>query len=39
MYDGRAVGTIDVIEKKTTVNYGVFTSKIRSFEFVEAAKK
>jgi len=42
MYDGRAVGTIDVIEKnKATVNYGVFTSKVslEALEFVEAAKK
>jgi DNA mismatch repair protein MutS2 len=29
MIDGKAIGTIDVIEKnKATVNYGVFTSKV-----------
>ena len=42
MFDGRAVGTIDVIEKnKATVNYGVFTSKVslEALEFVEAGKK
>jgi DNA mismatch repair protein MutS2 len=42
MFDGKAVGTIDNIEKnKATVNYGLFTSKasIEVLEFVEAAKK
>lgn len=42
MFDGKAVGTIDNIEKnKATVNYGLFTSKvsIEILEFVEAAKK
>lgn len=29
MIDGKAIGTIDKIEKKkATVNYGIFTSKI-----------
>ncbi|MFY8097240.1 MAG: DNA mismatch repair protein MutS, partial [Flavobacterium sp.] len=29
MKDGKATGTIDVIEKnKVTVNYGIFTSKV-----------
>ena len=38
MIDGKAVGTIDKIEKnKVVVNYGVFTSKVglESLEFVE----
>lgn len=42
MIDGKAVGTIDSIEKnKATVNYGVFTSKVDldSLELVEAVKK
>jgi DNA mismatch repair protein MutS2 len=42
MQDGKAVGTIDSIEKnKATVNYGIFTSKISldQLEFVEAGKK
>ena len=42
MFDGKAVGTIDAIEKtKATVNYGVFTSKVslEVLELVEAAKK
>ena len=42
MFDGKAVGTIDSIEKnKATVNYGVFTSKmsLEALEFVEAMKK
>jgi DNA mismatch repair protein MutS2 len=42
MFDGKAVGTIDSIEKnKVTVNYGVFTSKVslEALEFVEAGKK
>jgi DNA mismatch repair protein MutS2 len=41
MFDGKAIGTIDVIEKnKATVNYGVFTSKIslEALEFVERPK-
>lgn len=29
MIDGKAIGTIDAIEKnKATVNYGIFTSKV-----------
>ncbi len=42
MFDGKAVGTIDSIEKnKATVNYGVFTSKasLEVLELVEAVKK
>lgn len=42
MIDGKAVGTIDTIEKtKATVNYGIFTSKVdlESLELVEAKKK
>lgn len=42
MFDGKAVGTIDAIERnKATVNYGLFTSKVglELLEFVEAAKK
>jgi DNA mismatch repair protein MutS2 len=42
MTDGKAVGSIDSIEKnKATVNYGIFTSKVSldELEFVEAAKK
>lgn len=42
MIDGKAVGSIDSIEKnKATVNYGIFTSKVSldELEFVEAAKK
>ncbi len=42
MLDGKAVGSIDKIEKnKAVVNYGVFTSTVSlaSLEFVEAAKK
>ncbi|WP_298396336.1 DNA mismatch repair protein MutS [Flavobacterium sp.] len=41
MYDGKAIGTIDNIEKnKATVNYGVFTSKVslEALEFVERPK-
>lgn len=41
MIDGRAVGTIDVIEKnKATVNYGFFTSKValEELEMVERKK-
>ncbi|WP_293872393.1 DNA mismatch repair protein MutS [Flavobacterium sp.] len=38
MFDGKAVGTIDKIEKnKAVVNYGVFTSKI-SLEVLEYVK-
>ena len=39
MFDGKAVGTIDKIEKnKAVVNYGVFTSKVNleQLEFVQA---
>lgn len=42
MLDGKAVGTLDSIEKnKATVNYGIFTSKVdlTSLELVEAKKK
>ncbi|KGO86130.1 DNA mismatch repair protein MutS [Flavobacterium rivuli WB 3.3-2 = DSM 21788] len=42
MVDGKAVGTLDAIEKKkATVNYGIFTSKVdlESLELVEAMKK
>ncbi|TDD94857.1 endonuclease MutS2 [Flavobacterium cellulosilyticum] len=42
MIDGKAVGSIDKIEKnKATVNYGVFTSKVslEELELVEAVKK
>jgi DNA mismatch repair protein MutS2 len=42
MIDGKAVGSIDGIEKnKATVNYGLFTSKVSldELELVEAAKK
>ena len=38
MIDGKAIGTIDAIEKnKATVNYGVFTSKVsvEQLEFVQ----
>jgi DNA mismatch repair protein MutS2 len=41
MIDGKAVGTLDGIEKnKATVNYGVFTSKVSldALEFVETKK-
>ncbi len=41
MIDGKAVGTLDAIEKnKATVNYGVFTSKVglEALELVEAKK-
>jgi DNA mismatch repair protein MutS2 len=41
MIDGKAVGTLDGIEKnKATVNYGVFTSKVSldALELVEAKK-
>jgi DNA mismatch repair protein MutS2 len=42
MIDGKAVGSIDNIEKnKATVNYGIFTSKVSldELELVEAIKK
>ena len=42
MFDGKAIGTIDAIEKnKATVNYGVFTSKVNleALNLVEAGKK
>ena len=42
MFDGKAVGTIDKIEKKKAiVNYGVFTSTVslEMLEFVERLKK
>ena len=42
MFDGKAVGSIDYIEKnKATVNYGVFTSKVSLdlLELVETVKK
>ncbi len=42
MIDGKAVGSIDNIEKNTaTINYGIFTSKVSvdSLELVEAKKK
>ena len=41
MFDGKAIGTIDKIEKnKAIVNYGVFTSKVsmEALEFVETKK-
>ena len=41
MFDGKAVGSIDIIEKnKAVVNYGVFTSKVslEALELVESAK-
>ncbi len=42
MLDGKAIGTIDGIEKnKATVNYGIFTSKVSldELELVEAKKR
>lgn len=42
MLDGKAIGTLDKIEKnKAVVNYGVFTSKVslEVLEFVDALKK
>ena len=42
MFDGKAVGTIDVIEKgKATVNYGMFTTNVNLdlLEVVERSKK
>jgi len=41
MHDGRAVGSIDKIEKnKAVVNYGIFTTNIslEELELVEAKK-
>jgi DNA mismatch repair protein MutS2 len=41
MFDGKAIGTLDKIEKnKATVNYGVFTSKVslEALVFVETKK-
>lgn len=41
MIDGKAVGTLDALERnKATVNYGIFTSKVavESLELVEAKK-
>ena len=41
MFDGKAIGSIDKIEKnKAVVNYGVFTSTVslEVLEFVEAKK-
>ena len=38
MFDGKAIGTIDKIEKnKAVVNYGVFTSKVNmeQLEYVQ----
>jgi len=42
MLDGKAVGSIDKIEKnKAVVNYGLFTSKVNldELDLVEAVKK
>ncbi|MEN9909120.1 MAG: hypothetical protein RLZZ540_2269, partial [Bacteroidota bacterium] len=42
MLDGKAVGSIDKIEKnKAVVNYGLFTSKVslEELDLVEAVKK
>lgn len=42
MIDGKAVGTLEVVEKnKATVNYGTFTSKVSldSLELVQSMKK
>ncbi|MEN9336753.1 MAG: Endonuclease MutS2 [Bacteroidota bacterium] len=42
MIEGKAIGTLDVIEKnKAVVNYGLFTSKVSldQLEFVERPKK
>ena len=42
MFDGKAIGTLEKIEKnKAVVNYGVFTSKVslEMLEFVDALKK
>jgi len=41
MFDGKAVGTVDALEKnKAVVNYGVFTTNVSvdQLELVEAAK-
>ena len=42
MYDGKAVGTIDILEKKkAVVNYGVFTTQVNveALELVERKRK
>jgi len=42
MFDGKAIGTIDTIEKgKAIVNYGLFTTNVSLdlLELVERAKK
>ena len=42
MFDGKAIGSIDAIEKnKATVNYGVFTTKVNldQLEFVSRKKQ
>ena len=42
MYDGKAVGVIDLIEKgKATVDYGMFTTKVSvdQLELVQTKKK
>ena len=42
LFDGRAVGTVDAIEKqKAIVNYGAFTTQVNLdlLELVKAAKK
>jgi len=41
LFDGKAVGTIDSIEKeKAIVNYGMFTTQVRleALDLVQAAK-
>ena len=41
MFDGKAVGTIDSIEKeKAIVNYGMFTTQVRleALDLVQTAK-
>ena len=41
MFDGKAIGSIDVLEKgKAVVNYGMFTTKVsvEQLELVEAKK-
>jgi DNA mismatch repair protein MutS2 len=42
MFDGKAVGTIDTLEKKKAiVNYGIFTTQVNveALELVERNKK
>ncbi|MFL2575578.1 MAG: DNA mismatch repair protein MutS, partial [Flavobacteriaceae bacterium] len=42
MFDGKAVGTIDTLEKKKViVNYGIFTTQVNveALELVERKKK